>query len=62
MILLRAIGYAVFVWAVLGVVLFCGQEEAKCSACIGQYCAFDADCPAECSCAKPPWEVEGECW
>jgi hypothetical protein len=35
---------------------------AECSACIGQYCAFDEDCPQECACAKPPWEVDGACW
>ena len=47
------------------VVLFLSMvptPPAECSACIGQYCAFDEDCPEGCGCAKAPWEVDGACW
>lgn len=44
----------------LGWVLF--VSVAECSACIGQYCAFDMDCPSGCNCAKAPWDTTGQCW
>jgi hypothetical protein len=47
-------------WLALALVVFSG--EAECSACIGQFCAFDVDCPQDCHCAVEMGKATGKCW
>lgn len=55
---MKVILLLVVVFALLAMI----SLRAECSACQGQYCAFDVDCPQSCHCAKAPASPSGSCW